>query len=88
MAHFSEVLDNAHETYPIQERRRCVGAIEEMIMLAKGHVNIALPQVRPAHVAPPCLLIIDIPPRSELVCNRRWEINSSAIRHFLSGRLC
>ncbi|KAF2813925.1 protein kinase rad3 [Mytilinidion resinicola] len=46
MAHFSEVLDAPHETHPVQERRRCVGAIEEMINLAKGHVNIALPQIR------------------------------------------
>ena len=46
MAHFSEVFDDPHEMHPVTERRRCVGAIEEMINLAKAHVSIALPQVR------------------------------------------
>jgi serine/threonine-protein kinase ATR len=45
IAHFSDVLDNHHETHPVSERKRCVGAIGEMINLAMNHVTIALPQV-------------------------------------------
>ncbi|OCK82203.1 hypothetical protein K432DRAFT_473031 [Lepidopterella palustris CBS 459.81] len=46
MAHFSDVLDSPLGTHSVSERRRCVGAIGEMINLAKAHVSIALPQLR------------------------------------------
>jgi serine/threonine-protein kinase ATR len=45
MQQFSEILDNPRETYPVVERKRCVGAIGLMITLAEYHVGIALPQV-------------------------------------------
>ncbi|KAF2206005.1 hypothetical protein GQ43DRAFT_427658 [Delitschia confertaspora ATCC 74209] len=46
MAHFSDVLDNPQPIHPISERRRCLGAMEEMIHMATTHVSIALPQLR------------------------------------------
>ena len=45
MAHFSEVLDNPHANHQLLERKRCVGAIREMIHLANSCVSFALPQV-------------------------------------------
>jgi serine/threonine-protein kinase ATR len=45
MAHFSEVLDNPHANHQVLERKRCVGAIGEMIKLADICVSFALPQV-------------------------------------------
>ncbi|KAF2867552.1 protein kinase rad3 [Massariosphaeria phaeospora] len=46
MAHFSEVLDSPLAVHPLSERKRCVGAIGEMIILANNYVSFALPQVR------------------------------------------
>ncbi|KAF2712355.1 hypothetical protein K504DRAFT_372017 [Pleomassaria siparia CBS 279.74] len=46
MAHFSEVLDNPHANHQLIERKRCVGAIGEMINLANNCVSFALPQIR------------------------------------------
>ncbi|KAF2473193.1 uncharacterized protein BDR25DRAFT_257421, partial [Lindgomyces ingoldianus] len=46
MAHFSEVLDNPHANHALLERKRCVGAIGEMIGLADSYASFALPQVR------------------------------------------
>ncbi|ORX98750.1 hypothetical protein BCR34DRAFT_142938 [Clohesyomyces aquaticus] len=46
MAHFSDVLDNPHANHALLERKRCVGAIGEMIGLAGSYVSFALPQVR------------------------------------------
>jgi serine/threonine-protein kinase ATR len=44
MAHFSEILDSA-VNYPLVEKKRCVGAINEMITIAGNCVSSALPQV-------------------------------------------
>ncbi|KAF1999599.1 hypothetical protein P154DRAFT_467308, partial [Amniculicola lignicola CBS 123094] len=46
MAHFSDVLDNPLANHPLQERKRCVGAIGEMIGLAGSYASFALPQLR------------------------------------------
>ncbi|KAF2791318.1 hypothetical protein K505DRAFT_376871 [Melanomma pulvis-pyrius CBS 109.77] len=46
MAHFSEVLDNPHANHQLLERKRCLGAIGEMISLANTCVSFALPQIR------------------------------------------
>ena len=48
MTYFSEVLENAQGTYPVQEKIRTLKAIAEMINLNKHRVNAALPQVRAA----------------------------------------
>lgn len=45
MAHFSEILDSV-VNHPLVEKKRCVGAISEMITMAGNCVNSALPQVR------------------------------------------
>ena len=45
IALFSDVLDNAQGVYSLSERKRCLGAVKEMIGLAKEHVSVALPQV-------------------------------------------
>lgn len=44
MAHFSEILDSA-VSHPLVEKKRCVGAINEMITIAGNCVSSALPQV-------------------------------------------
>ncbi|KAF2457856.1 hypothetical protein BDY21DRAFT_320173 [Lineolata rhizophorae] len=49
MTYFSEVIDNRAETYNLQpmfERKRCLRALEQMILMAKNKVTIALPQIR------------------------------------------
>ncbi|KAF2178853.1 hypothetical protein K469DRAFT_598368 [Zopfia rhizophila CBS 207.26] len=46
MAHFSEVLENSDKSHTLSERKRCVGAIGEMISLAGSQVSTALPQIR------------------------------------------
>ena len=85
IAHISEVFDDPHEMHPVTERRRCVGAIEEMIHLAKAHVSIALPQV--------CLFIPFLQTmalnflRSELVYSQPWKMISYATKHFPYGPL-
>ncbi|KAF2280300.1 protein kinase rad3 [Westerdykella ornata] len=45
MAHFSEILDSA-VSYPVVEKKRCVGAINEMITIAGNCASSALPQIR------------------------------------------
>jgi serine/threonine-protein kinase ATR len=45
IALFSDILDNAQSIHSLSERKRCLGAIKEMIILAKEHVGVALPQV-------------------------------------------
>ncbi|GAB7351407.1 hypothetical protein MBLNU459_g2080t1 [Dothideomycetes sp. NU459] len=44
MAQFSNSIDNALSH--ISEKLRCVKAVEQMIMLAKANISIALPQIR------------------------------------------
>ncbi|KAH7138990.1 hypothetical protein B0J11DRAFT_32467 [Dendryphion nanum] len=46
MANFSEVLDAPRANQPLLERKRCVGAIGEIINLAKDDTSLALPQIR------------------------------------------
>ncbi|KAF2267881.1 hypothetical protein CC78DRAFT_565700 [Lojkania enalia] len=46
MTYFSSVLDNPEANYPLLERKRCVGAIGEMISLAHSCAGFALPQIR------------------------------------------
>lgn len=45
MAHFSDVVENHLGAHPLSERKRCVGAIKEMILLAGADASYALPQV-------------------------------------------
>jgi len=85
IAHLSEVFDDPHETHPVTERRRYVGAIEEMINLAKVHVSIALPQVR---LFIPILQTMALNfLRFELVYSQPWKMISYAIKHFRYGPL-
>ncbi|KAF2733102.1 hypothetical protein EJ04DRAFT_295336 [Polyplosphaeria fusca] len=46
MTHFTAVLDNPDANHPLQERKRSVGAIGEMVSLAGDHAGLALPQIR------------------------------------------
>ncbi|KAF2135717.1 uncharacterized protein K452DRAFT_322886 [Aplosporella prunicola CBS 121167] len=46
MAVFSGIIDNTKETQPMSERRISLGAIQELIELAKEHVSFGLPQIR------------------------------------------
>lgn len=55
MAHFSEVLDDVKGLQPLSEKKRSLRGMEEMIMITKGIVGIALPQVsyaKETNVAP------------------------------------
>jgi serine/threonine-protein kinase ATR len=45
MTEFSNSIDNTLSLSP-SEKLRCVKAIEQMIILAKSKVSVALPQVR------------------------------------------
>lgn len=46
MTHFSDVLENAQNGHPAEEKLRCVRAIAEMVRINKHSCNIALPQIR------------------------------------------
>ncbi|KAH9845320.1 Domain in UVSB PI-3 kinase, MEI-41 and ESR-1 [Teratosphaeria destructans] len=46
MAHFSHVLTDVQSQYLVAEKLRCVRAIHDMIMLAKEHTSVALPQIK------------------------------------------
>lgn len=46
MAEFSHMIANGQEQQPTIEKLRCLRAISEMVVLAKGHVTVALPQIR------------------------------------------
>lgn len=46
MANFSDILATS-SNHPVPERKKCVGAIKEMIILAGNCVSFALPQVSP-----------------------------------------
>lgn len=45
MAHLSDTINDVRGLQPLAERRRCIGAIREMIRIAKSHVGNGLPQV-------------------------------------------
>ena len=46
MAHLSDMINDGKGPQPVPEKRRCLGAIREMVKLAKGHISNGLPQVR------------------------------------------
>ncbi|KAF2761422.1 hypothetical protein EJ05DRAFT_449694 [Pseudovirgaria hyperparasitica] len=46
MAHITAVIDSPRDPRPVSERKRCLGAIEEMINLAGELVSNAVPQIR------------------------------------------
>lgn len=55
MAHFSEILDSV-VNHPFVEKKRCVGAINEMISIAGRNVSSALPQVSSSAYITDCMV--------------------------------
>lgn len=47
MALLADTINDGKGPQPILEKIRCLGAIREMIKLAKSHVSNGLPQVNP-----------------------------------------
>ena len=45
MAHFSDIINDGIDSQPVSEKLRCLGAIREMIKLAKSHISNGLHQV-------------------------------------------
>ncbi len=45
MDQITNVINDLRVLQPLAEKRRCIGAIKEMISLASSHVASALPQV-------------------------------------------
>ena len=45
MAHFSDTINDGLDSQPMLEKLRCLGAIREMLILAKRHICSGLPQV-------------------------------------------
>ena len=45
MAHFSDIINDGIDSQPVSEKLRCLGAIREMIKLAKSYISNGLPQV-------------------------------------------
>ncbi|KAF2236726.1 hypothetical protein EV356DRAFT_530634 [Viridothelium virens] len=61
MAHFSDVIEKGLAIHPMNEKRSCIRAIEELVSLSEGRIGIALPQIRA------CLQsALDIPALKEL----------------------
>ena len=50
MALLADTINDGKGPQPIAEKVRCVGAVREMIKLAKSHVSNGLPQVSPKSV--------------------------------------
>lgn len=46
LTHFSTMLEIGLAPEPTSERRRCLNGMIEMFALTKGHVSVALPQIR------------------------------------------
>ena len=46
MAYLSDTINDGKGPQPMPEKQRCLGAIREMIKLARSHLSNALPQVR------------------------------------------
>jgi serine/threonine-protein kinase ATR len=46
MSHFTDIIDSSIERQPLDEKRRALKAIEQLITLAGSQVELALPQVR------------------------------------------
>jgi serine/threonine-protein kinase ATR len=47
MARFADVIYDSRGVQPTVEKLRCIRATKEMISIAKNHISIGLPQVRP-----------------------------------------
>lgn len=45
MAHLADTINDGKEPQPVSEKVRCLGAVREMIKLAKSRVSNGLPQV-------------------------------------------
>lgn len=45
MAHLADTITDGKGPQPIPEKVRCLGAVREMITLAKSHISNGLPQV-------------------------------------------
>ena len=45
MAHFSDIVNEGTDSQPVSEKLRSLGAIREMIKLAKSYISNGLPQV-------------------------------------------
>jgi serine/threonine-protein kinase ATR len=46
MSHFTDIIDSSIERQPLNEKRRALKAVEQLITLAGSQVELALPQVR------------------------------------------
>ena len=46
MSHFTDIIDSSTERQPINEKRRALKAVEQLVALAEDQVELALPQVR------------------------------------------
>jgi serine/threonine-protein kinase ATR len=46
MAHFSDVIDAIRGDQLLSERKRCLRAIQELVVMADQEISVALPQVR------------------------------------------
>jgi len=51
MAHFSDVIDVSRDRQTTVDKKLCLHAVETLIVISKGHINIALPQVCRTHIA-------------------------------------
>ena len=47
MANFSDIINDGSDSQPVSEKLRCLGAIQEMLKLAKNYISNGLPQVKP-----------------------------------------
>lgn len=45
MAHLADTINDGKEPQPVSEKIRCLGAVREMVELAKNRVSNGLPQV-------------------------------------------
>ena len=45
MAHLADTINDGKGPQPIPEKVRCLGAVREMITVAKNHISNGLPQV-------------------------------------------
>lgn len=45
MAHFSDTINDGVDSQPVTEKLRCLGAIREMLRLARNFISNGLPQV-------------------------------------------
>jgi len=45
MDQVTSIINDVRVIQPVAEKKRCLGAIREMVKLAKSHIASALPQV-------------------------------------------